>query len=144
MRYIGETVILDIAQGKEEHWMIVEAIGDKSRRSTIYARHVSEKYQLCDLRAVRTENGKTTYKLTHVNYWPLFQWVQEFGSEHSRHDIYEVLGVITDASQLKPFIALSRNKVSIAEVTRAFDNMGQAFNNLGNALSRVVEGGKDE
>jgi hypothetical protein len=144
MRYIGETVIPAIAQGEEEHWMIVEALGDKSRRSTIYARHVGEKYQLCELRAVRTENGKTTYKLTHVNYWPLFQWVQEFGSDHSRHDIYEVLGVITDAGRLKPFISLSRNRVCIAEVTRAFDNMGQAFNNLGNALSRVVEGGKDE
>lgn len=144
MRYIGETAIPDIAQGKEEHWMIVEAIGDKSRRSAIYARHVGEKYQLCELRAVRTENGRTTYKLTHVSYWPLQLWVQEFGSEHSRHDIYEVLESITDASRLQSFIASNRIKAGIAKITESFDSMGQAFNSLGNALSRVIEGSKDE
>lgn len=144
MRYIRETVIFDTAQGRLEHWMIVEVIGDKSRRPMIYARHVGEKYQLCELRAARTEHGKTIYEITHVNYWPLRRWVQEFGSEHSRHKIYEVIESLTDARKLKTFVALSRNRACIAEVTKAFDNMGQSFNRLGNALSRVVKGSKDE
>jgi hypothetical protein len=144
MRYIGETVIFDTVHGGLEHWMIVEVIGEKSRRPVIYARHVGEKYRLCELRSVRTENGKTIYKLTHVNYWPLFKLVQEFGSEHSRDEIYEVIASLTDPRRLKLFVAMSRNRACIAKSNEAFDNMGQAFNNLGNALSRVVEGSKDE
>ena len=144
MRYIGETLITGGDGTPDELWMIVEVLDDKSRRPVIYARHVGEKYQLCALRAARTDNGRKIYDITHINYGPLRRWAQEFGSYHSRHEIYEVLGVITDAGRLKPFIDLSRNRVCIAEVTKAFDDMGQAFDRLGTALLRVVEGSKDE
>ena len=144
MRYIRETIIPSAARGKEEHWRIVEVLRGKSRRPVVYARHVGEKYQLCELRAARTENGKTIYEITNVNYRPLRQWVQEFGSEHSRHEIYEVLEAITDESRLQPFVALSSTKACITEITKAFGHMGQSFNRLGTALLRVVKGSEDE